>query len=138
MNTKTNPLFIYILVICLGLFLGNYAYNHFNLKDKMAFGKTGRVAIKSTATAPVGPAVKQIMPPPSAVTPEVAPNTVPNPEPTLALNGVFFEQGQSYALINNKIVQVGNVVDGAKVKEIGITGVELEYEGKIIRLLSPS
>ena len=86
---------------------------------------------------PVSAPVKQI-PPPAAITPEVPANAIPDTEPAFVLNGVFFEQGEGYALINNKIVRIGDEIEHAKVKEIKITGVEIEFEGKTIKLLSPS
>lgn len=52
----------------------------------------------------------------------------------LVLNGVFFSEGQKYALINNQIVKVGDSIIGAKVKRITLEEVELEFEGSIIKL----
>jgi len=130
---KINPLLIYILVVCAGLFLGNYAYNYFTPGTRnLITAKKENQVIKYRV-----PEIKQI-PPPAAITAEVPANIIPNAEPTFVLNGVFFEQGEGYALINNKIVRIGDEIEHAKVKEIRITGVELEFEGKTVKLLSPS
>jgi len=134
---KINPLLIYILVICAGLFLGNYAYKYFIPGTRhLITAKKENQVIKYRVPGITTP-VKQI-PPPAAITAEVPANTIPNAEPAFVLNGVFFEQGEGYALINNKIVRIGDEIEHAKVKEIRITGVELEFEGKTVKLLSPS
>lgn len=123
-KAKIRPFLIYILLICLGLALGNYAYIFFSRSKKIV--------------QPITPPVKQVTatPAPNA---ESNANSLPiTLEPTLVLSGVFFEQGDGYALINNKIVRVGDEISRAKVKEITMGGVELEYAGKTIKLLSPS
>lgn len=132
-RAKTNPLLIYILVICLGLVLGNYAYNYFGLQKK----SVPPLSAQPKAATPIPAPVKQIAPP-AAITPDAPVASLSNSEPALVLNGVFFEQGEGYALINNKIVRVGDKIENAKVKEIALSGVELEFEGKVIKLLSPS
>lgn len=131
MNKKTSPWLIYILVVCAGFALGNYAYNYFNLKNKPGLPEQKTLPAQPKAETPLPVPVKQIAPEPPV-------KPADNPELSLVLNGVFFERGESYALINNKIVRVGEQIEGATVKEIAITGVELEFEGKTIRLLSPS
>lgn len=129
-KAKLNPALIYLLVICLGLFLGNFAYIFFiRPKNTAAVQK----AAPPAASQP-GPIPAVISPPEATPTPLPA----PNPEPTLVLNGVFFEQGDGYALINNKIMRLGDEIEKAKIKEITINGVELEFEGKTIKLASPS
>ena len=127
-KTKTNPLLIYILIVCLGLTLGNFAYKFFAHPKNIVPAKNEPLP-SQPKTPPAAPAIAQI-------TPAVPPP--PKPEPTLVLNGVFFEQGEGYALINNKIVRIGDEVSSAKVKEITINGVELEFEEKTIKLRSPS
>lgn len=52
----------------------------------------------------------------------------------LILNGIFFSEGQGYALINNHIVKQGDTVDGAAVKSIAADEVELEIDGKSLKL----
>ncbi|MDO8662709.1 MAG: hypothetical protein Q7K98_05770 [Candidatus Omnitrophota bacterium] len=134
---KINPMLIYILVVCLGLALGNLAYNFFGHSNNMV-PSNKEVAGQSKANPPLQTLSQTGTALP--LKPDTSANPTPpaNPEPTLALNGVFFEQGEGYALINNKIVRVGDEISNAKVKEIAITGVELEFEGKTIKLASPS
>ncbi len=126
-KAKTKPFLIYILVVCFGLALGNFAYNFLNHKPKKIISGTSSLA-----------PLKQ-----AAVTQTDSSEEPANPnatlsEPTLVLNGVFFEQGDGYALINNKIVRPGEEIEHAKVKEITIDGVTLDFNGKIIKLSSPS
>jgi len=124
---KTNPILFYIFVVCLGSALGNFAYNFFIHQPK-----------KAVASAPVLPSVKQPVAAQNLNSDKSSNPETPLAEPSLVLNGVFFEQGEGYALINNKIVRLGDEIDGAKVKEIAIDGVTLDFNGKIIKLSSPS
>lgn len=54
--------------------------------------------------------------------------------PALVLNGVFFSQGQAYALVNNTIVKEGDEVEGARLKRISPEEVEFDFNGKAIIL----
>ena len=124
-----RPGFLYIFIICLGLFTGNVVFPliHRNHQITSPFVP---VANTNTTVSP-RPANLQVTNPPPA--PAIV------PEPVLVLNGVFFEQGKKgYALINNRIAQVGDKIEGAKIKEISLNGVEVEFGGKTIKLTSPS
>lgn len=134
-KTKLNPALIYVLVVCLGLFLGNLAYSHLVRANLAVAAKRMPSSAKISAPLPLPPVKPGVAP---AINPETAGAPAPNPEPSLVLNGVFFEQGDGYALINNKIVRLGDEVEKAKVKKISINGVDLEFEGKVIKLASPS
>ncbi len=135
--TKIHHIIIYLLVICLGMALGNLTYNFFIHKNASR-AKTEAVSLAKTAPSPQPQPDSQTAAPPSQNS-AIATPLLPSPEPpTLTLNGVFFEQGEGFALINNNIVRVGDEIEGAKVKEITITCVSLEFDGKTIKLLSPS
>ncbi|MFA5095818.1 MAG: hypothetical protein WC478_00555 [Candidatus Omnitrophota bacterium] len=119
---KINPLLIYIFIISLGLVAGNFAYKYFSRPKAPAPVQRNKV---------ITPALQ---PPPAALK-----SALPAAEPpALVLNGVFFEQGAGFALINNRIARMGDEIEGAKVKEITMEGVTLEFGGKTIKLLSPS
>lgn len=65
------------------------------------------------------------------------PVVVSKPTPSLILTGIVFsEDGNSLALINNRIVRVGGSVDGAILKEVRSDQVELSFEGEKIILRS--
>jgi len=53
---------------------------------------------------------------------------------SLDLNGLFISGEEVYALINNRVLRVGDVIDGATVKRITQDTVELEYADSIITL----
>ena len=59
------------------------------------------------------------------------PATRTSDEP-FALNGIFLSEadGMSSAIVNNKVVQLGDSVDGALVTAISIEGVELSKDGR--------
>lgn len=132
---KTNPILILILLVCLVLTLANFSYLFFKHYQNIKSVKKELPPVElKTIPAPAAKETGQT--PVTNVEQPVAP--IAPAEPELALNGVFFEQGDGYALINNKIVQVGDQINHAKVKEITLNGVELEFEGKSIKLQSPS
>ncbi|HOW42727.1 MAG TPA: type II secretion system protein N [Candidatus Omnitrophota bacterium] len=58
--------------------------------------------------------------------------------PDFMLNGIFFADNTDHgtALINDRIVQVGDNIEGAVVIAITMEGVELDYNGKTIRLVN--
>jgi len=144
---KINPVLIYILVIFLGLAGGNYAYSYFMRQPKKALPvKEKNSAQPKTALITQTPEQTpttslQVIPAAASTAPAPLADKALSPAaelPTLVLNGIYFERGIGFALINNKIVEVGDEVEGARVKEITLTGVALEFEGKTIRLISPS
>ncbi len=54
--------------------------------------------------------------------------------PSLFLNGVFFSENEGYALINNRILKVGDTIEGAEVKEITLDSVELKFKDRGISI----
>lgn len=56
------------------------------------------------------------------------------PTPALKLTGLVWDPKASYCLINNKIVKVGDSVDGARVMRIDANEVELEADGQKVIL----
>ncbi|MFH1622418.1 MAG: type II secretion system protein N [Candidatus Omnitrophota bacterium] len=54
--------------------------------------------------------------------------------PNLILNGVFASETGNYALINNRVVRVGDTILGVKVKEIYLEKVVLDASGKEVIL----
>ena len=55
-------------------------------------------------------------------------------KPTLILNGVFSSGEESYALINNQIVKLGDKISGAVIKKIAPEEVLLDSDGSEIKL----
>ncbi len=54
--------------------------------------------------------------------------------PALNLSGVVYSPTDSYCIINNKIVKLGGEVDGAKLVNISLREVILEYRGEKVTL----
>ena len=54
--------------------------------------------------------------------------------PALALSGIVYSTTDSYCIINNKIVKIGDEVDGAKLVSISLREVILEYHGEKVTL----
>jgi hypothetical protein len=126
---KPKPILIYILVILLGLFVGN-----------MAISLLTRPKAKPISSSAL-PAVIPVNKIPAPIREEkTAPSLNPaqTREPALTLNGVFFEQDQGYALINNQILKVEDIIQGAKVEEINLEKVVLEFEDRKLTLINSS
>jgi len=126
---KSNPkvYLLYFLVICLGLFIGNIFFG--------LLTNTKKPSAKHLPPAPVQKAPEKNLPEPSPVIPP-APEAKTHPKGNFVLSGVFFSQEEGFALINNRIVKVGDEIRGAVVKEIKLNEVELEVEGNRVRLSS--
>ncbi len=60
--------------------------------------------------------------------------TPPPQPPSLVLNGLFFSGNEGYAIINNQIVREGDIIDGAQVKHISMSNVELDFQGQELNL----
>jgi len=135
-KTKIKPVLIYLLVVSFGLASGNFAFNFFTHPKNVSSAKNETISQSNTPSIPPPPKQE---PQAAVVNTDISASpSIKIPEPTLVLTGVFFEQGEGCALINNKIVRIGDEVSHAKVKEITMGGVTLEFEGKTIRLNNPS
>jgi len=136
---KFRIIYLYILVVCLGLFIGNLAFTHY-LYPKITTQIKKEKPAQTKQNIPI--ALAKETTPPLLVNPvttsEPLPTPAPEPEiipaPVLVLTGVFFEKNFGYAIINNQIVKTGDTISQAKVKQISLEGVELEFDGKIIKL----
>ncbi len=129
-KVTAKPYIIYALILILGLFLSNFIFALISRK------------IKATVTVKKNPdsanqSVKKIeafIPPVSIVTPEPAFKENKTSQANFVLNGIFFSENDSYALVNNKIVRENDTVNGAEVKTITVNTVKLDSNGKNITL----
>ncbi len=125
-RSKPNPYLVFLLAACLTLYIANSIFGF---------------VIRSKKTAPMVEPPQESLPPSNPIPPAAAGTEIkkdqPPPTPALVLNGIFYSQNEGCALINNRIVKVGDVVAGATVKGINLNDVELESEGKIIKLTNP-
>ncbi len=124
---KPNPLLVFTLILLSLVFIT----------------KTIIQIVKNSKTAQLSTTPKSIAIEPTAeITPqdkiEESPLIKEPPEPELTLNGIYFQGSESYALINNKVVKPGDTIQNAKVKEINLEKVSLDFEGKVITLLNSS
>jgi len=56
--------------------------------------------------------------------------TAEKPAFVLTIQGVMASGNHHIALINNKVYEVGSIIDGRKIVEISLNAVTIEYEGK--------
>lgn len=120
----------YVLAASLGLYIGNIPFD--------LVGKAGNLVKNFALPSPA--AKKQAKP--KALQKKGASllknipflPAVKKESDAFVLNGIFFSEGEGYVLINNQILKVGDVVNGATVREIGKEEVTLEARGRIFKL----
>ena len=128
--TKPKLIIIYILVILLGLFAGNAI---FNLWTQPKVEKTSSIVL------PACEPINRISAPPTHEEKNTPPSELDHtPEPILNLNGVFVQNDTEYALIDNQILKVEDIIQGAKVEEISLEKVVLGFKGRKITLINSS
>lgn len=144
---RTNKYLIYALVFVFGLFLENTYFLFFFHPERTfinspASRQTPDKGLLLSSQQQQLPTNGLPETPPAAAA-EASYPPVPDAneiketkEIELVLNGIFFSQDKSfYALINNKIVKEGDDIEGAIVRKIDSTDVELESAaGKLIKL----
>lgn len=117
---------IYLLMVVAGFFLAKFAFSFFINPQE---AKTQEIITSLPADIP--PAQMQINP---IVETPSAPQEVEKTAPQLFLNGIFFDEAQPYALINNQVVKRGDMIEGVNVVQILTNEVVLEFEGTTIKL----
>jgi len=120
---KTNATLVFILMVLSGLFIA---------KTVLTLVVKPKITSLDTAAAGLQPQAD------IAVVEDAEPEkeNIPPVDPALSLSGVYFQNNEGYALINNRIVKSGDVIQGATVKEVGLEKVILEFEGRVITLVS--
>lgn len=125
---KDRPVLILVFICAVGI-IGVVLISLTKIK------KTEVIPIASLSPASilpapiVEPAPPVVEPSPAVVEPQTAVvESIPMPEETFVLNGIFFSENEGYALISDKIVKKGDSLNKAVVKSIDVDTVELELE----------
>lgn len=127
---------IYALMVFLGFFTTKFVFNNF-------IDKKIEVQPKVIEPVVIEPVWEETPISPPALEPQLEESVVEValPEkklpPSFSLNGIFFDEAQPYALINNEVVKQGDNIQGAKVVRILVGEVDLEWEGESIELKIP-
>jgi hypothetical protein len=145
-GTKTQPpkskfkvYFFFLLVACIGIVIAKLSFDFFTRKikaqpgsaDKKSQGLSRLITIlprksEGSSSSPLSLTNKE---PLGAIKKRLQHTVTP-----YVLNGVFFSDDKGYALINNEIVEEGNIIDAATVVKINTDGVELKIKDKTVRL----
>lgn len=145
---KPKIFLLYILLVCAGIFIANIFFNFLAGVSKVSINSPIVKVQQTQTTKSQAPVLSWELPTPESSKkeiplPEVKKASLPvvvdtkrQSEPELTLNGVFFSQEEGYALINNRIVKEGDLVEGAVVKRIALDEVELDFQGSVIKLNS--
>lgn len=134
-KTKTSPkiYLVYLLVIALGVFSANILYNFFTPSFKTSL-KSDKIPEKKETKEPQPQNIRPPQQPPQKPIATQEPVPAEEPVPALVLNGIFFSGEDTYALINNRIVTVGDDIEGLVVKKIEASAVELKSKNSTIKL----
>jgi cytoskeletal protein RodZ len=134
---------LYGLVACVGFFIANMLFGLFT----KPLQNSAKPVTKIQPQVNINQGVTS---PPASELPKEAPSLAQEsnlsspaeneekPQPLLVLNGIFFSENEGYALLNNKIVKKGDVVDGATVVRITLEGVELKFKDSVIKITTGS
>jgi len=57
--------------------------------------------------------------------------------PTFNIQGLIWGSPNPQAIINGKVLKVGDTIEGAKIINISKNGIDIIYEGRLFSLLSP-
>lgn len=142
-KAKTEPklIFLYAIVAVLGLIAGNIFFAFLTKSKEPVLTKNKPLPIAGNLTTPVSlpQAAKRTAKPENLI--EKASSMIKLVGPaketqiqTLTLNGIFSSGTESYALINNEICRVGDIVEGATIKNINTDNIILDKSGKTIKL----
>lgn len=133
-KSKYKLYILYALVGCLGLAIGNIIFGFLSPPKTSDLAKNDR-ATKPTETSRAIQA-KPVAAPPKT-TPSIFIGRKEKTKVSLILNGVFFSEGEGYALINNRIIKEGEEIDGLIVTRVNLDEVELvANDGSTIKLHS--
>ena len=127
-KNKLRNYLIYILFLALGLFASRMFFTYLNRQPPKVKPTKQTKTILPVNNAPKPPPQQQTQPLPAIV------NTEAQAKPTFILNGIFSSGEESYALVNNQIVKLGDKISGAVIKKISPEEVLLDFEGSEIRL----
>ena len=127
-KSKPRAYLLYILVLISGLFLSHFIFSLLKDKAKPVVLQQ-KIALQAEKTKISAPALVFAPIPPAPIAEEKK-----NAVTSFVLNGIFFSDDNSYALINNQIVRENDSVDGAKVKIITEDSVVLDNAGVTIKL----
>lgn len=128
LTAKPRTYLLYVGMVCVGFFMASIFFKA--LAPRIAKEIPARQSPPQTEPPEELPGVSA---PPEAevVAPEEIQTILP---PTLSLNGIFSSRDGNYALINNQVLKVGDSIEGATIKWIGATEVELEFGGSAFKL----
>jgi type II secretory pathway component PulC len=126
---KIKILLVCIACAALGSYSAKLLFDH--IAKQNGFDRKEEIKVMPTAVT-MPPAIAPI-PVPIPVTETPAKTKASSSKPTLALNGIVFSPGSSYALINNKVVKEGDKIEGTVVVRIAKDNVELK-DGQILKL----
>jgi type II secretory pathway component PulC len=160
-KSKRKVYLLYVSVACLGFIIANTFFNlitkthqskiNILAKKQSEFSKSeaqgknltqAQIKVKNSSlkTQPLKTDTPTFIPLSTEMQKSAAAETKKGKQPRLSfiLNGVFFSQDKGYALINNKIVEEGDIVEEATVMRITLDEVELKSQNGLSIKLSNS
>lgn len=120
---------LYVLVICIGLVVGNAVFGFLTHAEKPS-SKQAK-SIQPQTSPPPTPVIVTL----SQTSPAEGTGITKKTQVSLLLNGVFSSEEGGYALINNRVVKEGDEIEGLIVTRVNLDNVELATkDGSVIKL----
>ncbi|MGE5307604.1 MAG: hypothetical protein ACM3OC_00790 [Deltaproteobacteria bacterium] len=121
---------LYAVCVIAGIGIAKVAFDRLTTR----FAPKAPVAARAASVPPRPYTVQPPAPAPVQQTLDAVKKKVKQTVEPFELNGICLSGSETFALINNQMVQEGDEVDGATVVKIGEEEVELKHNDKIIRL----
>lgn len=128
LKPKPKAYLLYILIACVCLFIANVFYGRLSRENPLIHPTPERKEPVYSGHKIPTPILQETQPLETKAQPQE------QASPVFTLNGVFFSGSEGYALINNRVVRNGDVIDGATVVRISLDEVDLELGGNSIKL----
>ncbi len=137
--------FLYLILLGLGIILAKYAFDFFVPGHPKPTGQQPQKSVIKAASHPFIKLVPKkqpattITPAPAAAKKEEQPflsikKKINQTVTPYVLSGIFSSGDKSYCIINDKILEQGDLIENAKVTRISLDEVELQLNEKSIKL----
>jgi len=135
-NSFTTIFFVTALLIC--LFTSSASVAQGPEAEKTAAQVLGRPLVEYKAQGLRDPFQRGMKAEEAQKAEEVAPAEVPEtPPPNFTVQGIIYSETLSQAIINDKVVKVGDTIDGASIVSINKDSIIILFNGKKYNIGSP-
>lgn len=144
--SRLKVYFSHIIITLAGFLATALVYSYFVSRPRLshpaetssAKETAGKIMLTQSSPAQASPVLPESLNQKPVPEKEIPAPEQKTPLPTLILNGIFFSEQGSYALINNRIVREGDTLEGLSVKKIEPKEVVLADKDSTLKLSTDS